>query len=61
MWILLFCLNPTWAGCAWAHQSEFPSEESCYRALREIKSSPGTEGKSYVAYCRPKDDKGGAK
>ncbi len=57
-WELFICLGVTWAGCGGVLVTKYPSEESCYRALREMKTgdSPVSESdkkRNTVAYCRP--------
>lgn len=59
MWELFICIGVTWAGCGAALITPYPSEESCYRALRELRTGDSPVGESgakrnTVAYCRPK-------
>lgn len=59
MWELVICIGVTWAGCGAYHAPIYPSEESCYRALREMKTGdqPIMESgkkRNTVAYCKPK-------
>lgn len=50
-WVLYVCFNITWAGCSVVHYTEYPTEESCYRALdRMVKPKDKDEA---VAYCMP--------
>lgn len=49
----------TWAGAAIVSKNEFPGEDSCYRALEQLKVSGvrdhGKEdNREYVIFCRPK-------
>ena len=58
MWTLIMCIGVSWAGCASVQYAEYPSEDSCYRALREMKTGDQQIGESgakrnTVAYCRP--------
>ena len=59
IWELVLIMGITWAGVGAQRVSEYPSEDSCYRALREMKTgdSPIMESnqkKNTVAFCRPK-------
>jgi hypothetical protein len=59
IWTLSICFGITWAGCAGWINTEYPSEESCYRALAAIRvnDSPMAESdkkRSMVATCGPK-------
>jgi uncharacterized protein YceK len=49
IWELFVCLGVTWAGCASVQLHDFPSEDSCYRALAMMVR----DGKT-TAFCRPK-------
>lgn len=58
MWELIVCIGVTWAGCGQQQWSQFPSEDSCYRALREMKTgdqpiAESAKKRNTVAYCRP--------
>jgi hypothetical protein len=58
MWTLIICIGVTWAGCANVHYAEYPSEDSCYRALREMKTgdqqvAESGKKRNTVAYCKP--------
>jgi uncharacterized protein YceK len=58
-WLLNICIGVTWAGCGSYLSHEFPSEESCYRALAAMKTGdqPIMESKNKrntVALCAPK-------
>jgi|LakMenEpi03Aug12_release.lakeMendotaPanAssembly.Ray.scaffolds.fasta_scaffold1354027_1 hypothetical protein len=62
MWELVICIGVTWAGCGTVSIPVFPSEETCYRSLREMKTGdqPVAESKNKrntVAYCQPKQIK----
>lgn len=37
MWQLVICAGITWAGCGTASVSLYPSEDSCYRALKALR------------------------
>lgn len=59
MWELVICVGVTWAGCGAHYVPAYPSEESCYRALREMKTGdqPVAESdkkRNTVAFCQPK-------
>lgn len=63
IWELFVCLGVTFMGCGAVTVTKYPSEESCYRALREMKTgdSPVAESgakRNTIAYCRPKQDGG---
>jgi len=58
MWTLVISIGVTWAGCGAQQWATYPSEDSCYRALREMKTGdqPIAESKNKrntIAYCRP--------
>jgi hypothetical protein len=58
-WELFVCIGVTWAGCGSIIQTPYQSEDSCYRALRELRTgdSPTAESdkkRNTVAFCRPK-------
>lgn len=62
MWTLIVCIGVTWAGCGSTHWATYPSEDSCYRALKEMKTGdqPVAESgkkRNTIAYCRPTDKK----
>lgn len=61
IWILVICINSTWAGCGAQRVSEMPNKETCFEALREIRVensatvASGEIAKNTVAYCAPKE------
>lgn len=60
MWQLVICAGITWAGCGTASYSLYPSEDSCYRALKALRiaDQPVAESdkkRSMFAYCRPNE------
>ena len=60
IWTLIACIGVSWGGCGAAWISDYPSEESCYRALATMRFSDQPVGesglkRSTVAHCRPKD------
>ena len=66
MWELFICIGVTWAGCGSVLITPYPSEESCYRALREMRTDDSPVGESgakrnTVTYCRPKQAEPAAK
>lgn len=59
IWELYVCFGITWAGCAGITTAEYPSEESCYRALAAMKTgdqpiSESDKKRNTIALCRPK-------
>ena len=56
MWNLWICLGITWAGCSDVRNFEYPSEESCYRAIAamQIVKSEADKKQTITAVCRPK-------
>ncbi len=59
MWEMVICIGVTWSGCGAYHTPIYQSEESCFRALREMKTGdqPINESgkkRNTVAYCKPK-------
>ena len=58
MWQLVICIGVSWGGCGSYQESTYPTEDSCYRALREMKTGdqPVSESgskRNTVAFCRP--------
>lgn len=58
-WILGICIGVTWAGCGGVRHLEFPSENSCYRALEAMKTgdqpvAESSNKRNTIAYCYPK-------
>ena len=61
-WILIICAGISWAGCGNQMVTTYPSEESCYRALKAMRvvDQPIGESekkRSMYAYCAPKEAK----
>lgn len=61
-WILSICIGVTWAGCGAVANRQFPSEESCYRALAAMKTgdqpvAESSKKRNTVAYCYPEQIK----
>ncbi len=58
IWVLTIVYGITWAGAGGAMHHEFPSEDSCYRALKEMKIAgapiESQNRRDTIAYCRPK-------
>ena len=58
-WILYICIGVSWAGCGSIRQHEFPTADTCFRALKEMRTGdqPVAESekkRNTVAYCHPK-------
>lgn len=56
MWVLIICAGISWAGCGIISKAEYPSEDSCYRALESMRFDVHTESekrRSAYAYCSP--------
>ena len=58
IWEMFVCIGVTWAGCGVVQYVQYPTEDSCYRALREMRTgdSPISESdkkRNTVAICRP--------
>ena len=54
IWELFLCINATFVGCTAVIVTDYPSEESCYRALAAMQAQPSPN--KVTAYCRPKKD-----
>lgn len=59
-WVLVICLGVSWAGCGAVQIAEYPTEDSCYRALAALKTgdqaiSESDNKRNTVAYCKPKE------
>jgi hypothetical protein len=64
IWILHICIGVSAMGCGAAKALPYPTEEACYKSLREMRTgdSPNAEPdkkRNTVAYCHP--SKGGEK
>ena len=62
IWTLSIYMALTWAGPGSVRIIDFPSEESCYRALSAMRINDSAiaeakEKKSVVAFCSPKEKK----
>ena len=60
-WILSVCIGVSWAGCGSSMRLEYPSEASCYRALKEMKTgdqpiAESEKKRNTVAVCAPKQE-----
>lgn len=58
-WILIACIGVSGWGCGSGWKFEYPSEESCYRALAAMKTgdqpiAESTSKRNTVATCVPK-------
>jgi hypothetical protein len=63
-WILVICIGVNAFGCSSVPTIRYPSEDACYKALREMRTgdSPTSESdkkRNTVAYCYP--EKGNTK
>ena len=59
-WVLHVCIGVSWAGCGSRMMYEYPTEESCYRALRELRTgdqptAESSKKRNSVAVCYPKN------
>jgi hypothetical protein len=57
-WLMQVCIAASNWGCGMSHNIPFPSEESCYRALREMRMNDqpvaeSNQKRTAVAYCYP--------
>jgi hypothetical protein len=58
IWTLYLCIGVTWAGCGAWQRIPFPTEEACYKSLREMKTgdqpiAESNKKRNTVAYCYP--------
>lgn len=47
IWILVICINSSWAGCGASDQIKYDTSEQCYKALELIKLNDKSS-----AWCR---------
>ncbi len=60
IWTLSVCVGITWAGCGAIIYRDYPNEDSCSRALCEMKEnsqmvSESDKKRSGFAVCAPKE------
>lgn len=60
-WVLVICLGVSWAGCGALQKAEYPTEDSCYRALEAMKTGDqevleSNNKRNTIAYCKPAGD-----
>lgn len=59
-WVLVICLGVSWAGCGAVQTADYPTEDSCYRALEAMKTGDQAVAESgnkrnTIAYCKPQE------
>lgn len=60
MWILLICLGiNSWTGCGANIQTKFPDKDSCFEALKNVRTqekgalATGEASSEFMAICVP--------